>query len=857
MAAHQKRKILTASASALLIALSLFAAVKHVAAHRTQTQSADIQMSVEAGFNGYYRLNQWVPLLVTLSNVGPDVSGQVRVTGLDTAGLAGGEYVTDIDLPNKSSKQVFLYVTLSNVQQVNVELVTQADGVIASDSPNVQLAQPTDLLFGMITESPRGTVDVQQAHTAATTAHQVNWHVENVPDNPQGLRSLDALVLTDVDTGNLTINQRQALDGWVRAGGHLVVTGGPNWQRTQVGVAAMLPLMPNGTTTLTSLPSLAAYSGFASETLAAPQDTPIIVAQGTLQPNASVLAADGGTPLLIRHNYGQGIVDYLAVDPGIEPYASWQDRSAFWDTLLISAPQQPSWINGIVQSDSAQTAANLIAGLRLPDVAQLALFLGIYILLIGPVNYLILNRIGQRELAWLTIPLIVVASSVFAFLTGLSLRGTQATINRIALVQVWPDNDHAQVDGVIGLLAPRRSTYSLTVHDGFTLRSLTSTSSIGGLNASLGVSIDEYPDYTAQDVAVDAGLTAVFATSGTTKAIPIQGSATITLPQSQPTPLTTSPVIVSGIVHNTTGMRLQDAVVLVSGSRQDIGTLEPDASANFSINVGTNFPAAPLTLGNKPTVLTSALTIYRNGYYGTDQTVRDVLGRNYVDPNLGLTNYALGYGNTPEEQEARRRAAFIRSLAVDTDASGGRGDGVYVVGWASTSPINVDLQGAAYITEDTTMYIYRLPATMQGTGTVEVPPGLTRWSVDKDALFRHSTPYDLSVQAGQEVDLSYTPLPLASLDKVTQLTVYAQAQNSLDGTLSLWNWSDGTWEDLTTPTSSQSPYTTVSTPDRFIGPGKAVRVRVTPGSGQSLTSYTRLEVIYDGTTASSPAQGGS
>src|SRR5207244_1571927 len=159
--------------------------------------------------------------------------------------------------------------------------------------------------------------------------------------------------------------------------------------------------------------------------------------------------------------------------------------------------------------------------------------------------------------------------------------GTQATINRLALVQVWPGSDQAQVDGVIGLLAPRRSTYTLTAHDGLTLRGLLDETNIGGTGSDLNATINQYPDYEARDVPVDAGLTAVFATNGYTKAAAIDGSAVITLSQEKPTPLQ-NPIKISGVVKNTTGQTLEDAVVLVSGSSQSIGTLNPGDSQPFN-----------------------------------------------------------------------------------------------------------------------------------------------------------------------------------------------------------------------------------------------------------------------------------
>ena len=47
-------------------------------------------------------------------------------------------------------------------------------------------------------------------------------------------------------------------------------------------------------------------------------------------------------------------------------------------------------------------------------------------------------------------PLIIFGCSIISYVTGFSLRGTQATINRMALVQVWPGTDRAEVSGIVG-----------------------------------------------------------------------------------------------------------------------------------------------------------------------------------------------------------------------------------------------------------------------------------------------------------------------------------------------------------------------------------------------------------------------
>src|SRR5207253_761581 len=117
------------------------------------------------------------------------------------------------------------------------------------------------------TESPRGTIDLKSVRLGIGDVFQANWRLDNIPHTTDGLRGLDVMIFSDADTGNLSSDQRRAIEEWVLAGGHLVVAGGPNWQKTQAGLAQLLPVKASASTTLTSLPSLAAYAGRPNDTL--------------------------------------------------------------------------------------------------------------------------------------------------------------------------------------------------------------------------------------------------------------------------------------------------------------------------------------------------------------------------------------------------------------------------------------------------------------------------------------------------------------------------------------------------------------------------------------------------------------
>jgi hypothetical protein len=848
-----------------LISLILLSALAlNPIGHTIQAQQdAPLSLSVEAGYDGYFRAGDWSPVRVNVTNNGPDVQGELRVFATDLFGAPADVYATPIDLPTRSSKQVFLYIPLNDLaQEIRVELVRD-DQVLISVARTMRASRSGDMLFALLTDTLRGGIDLTVVRTGVGETRQANWRTENVPPRGVALRGLDALVLIDADTGALTVEQREAIADWVAGGGHLVVAGGPSWQKTRAGLSELLPLQPTGTTTLTSLPAVAAFAGRPADRLEA-QGSAIVVAVGDVLPGASILIEESGLPILVRHAIGAGIVDYLTIDPGLEPIPAWTERNQFWFTLLTTSGQRPTWSRGITGTVQAQVAADYVSGLRLPDVFQLSAFLIVYVLLVGPVNYLFLRRLRRRELAWITIPLIVIGASALYYLTGFNLRGTQAIVNRLALVQVWPDGSRAQVDGVIGLLAPRRGTYDLQVQPGFALRVLTSEQFVR-IGATSGITVVETGQAAARSVLIDAGTTVAFATTGYINAAPLEGNATILL--SEESPMSSSAAVpigiatevmpprITGQVRNTTGMTLHDAVALALGSATPIGTLAPGESRAFEIALRTD-QAPPLWIGDPSLIAATIPRSSRVGALRPDMTIRHILGDTYM---INRPLFAgRGFETTPERQRLWRRQLFLQSVATDLDPSGGRGTDVFIAGWAEESPLEVTLADTPFLQEDTTLYIYRLPVTVEtvsDSGMAEVPSAYLSWTASEPSGRRDISPYDVRIQLTDSFTFRFTPMPLMALTDVAEIRLVTQAGNSASigrGAFALWDWRAGSWETVgITP-----PLTRITNdPARFIGPGGAVEVRVEAGASNTSLYYERIDIRLYGRLAAASPQG--
>ncbi len=796
--------------SIAVAALALLVSILPPTIARAQQNSA-VRLTLEAAYEGYYRTGQWLPMLVSVSNSGPSFNGVLRLSAPDVGNFPANNYNTPIDLPQQSSKQVFLYMPANEQsRQARVELISE-DRIIASVTQDLKLMRDFDMLFAIVTESPRGTIDLKAIRSGMGDAYQANWRIDNIPRMSEALRGLDGLIFDDVDTGALSTEQRQAIEDWVIAGGHLVVTGGPNWQKTQAGISKLLPIQPTTTTTLTNLPAIAEFAGKPNANLQAASGSTIVTVQGTLTADARTLVAQSGVPLIVRHFVGGGLVDYVTVDPGLSPFDAWTDRGAFWFNLLETGAQSPSWSSGISTQNLGYGAANYVTGLRLPDVLQLMLFLGLYIVVIGPINYAILWRLKRREWAWLTIPLIVVVTAVIYYATGFSLRGSSAIVNRMAVVQVFPGSDRGKIDAIIGVLAPRRAVYDLTVDNGYTLRPISADDGAGGmLGPTTPISVFAGTNYEARGFPVDAGTTTAFTSSGYVDVKSIGGDATIILTEgsyARTQTRTNTSSRITGTVRNTTGMLLRDVVVLASGSSQVIGTLAPGETRNFQLVMDASGRySPPVSLGNLGINMFSFGTGRNNRGLDPETTARQIMGQNYyADQRWGSAG--RGLETSPERQELIRRIKLLRAIVVDQEPTGGRGTGVYVIAWTNESPLKVELKTGQYATEDTTMYVYQLPVevkTSTTSGVVELPNPYITWTPTVDSMRREITPYEFSVQPADKLAFRFTPMPTMRFSEVVEMRVNLTprdqtATRQLPRAIYLRNWGTGQWEKFDYP----------------------------------------------------------
>jgi hypothetical protein len=507
----------------------------------------------------------------------------------------------------------------------------------------------------------------------------------------------------------------------------------------------------------------------------------------------------------------------------------WGGLTELWMTLATTVHSRPSWSYGFQNWDQANSAANILPGVDvLPDILPLIAFLGLYILLIGPLNYLILNRINRREWAWVTIPAFIILFSALAWILGFNLRGNEVTLGRISVVQSWPEAERAQTETLVSLLSPRRAQYSLSTNDMSFLAPIPGIGPQGGLfsgTSPTNTHIQQSEVFRAVDFPIDSSYIATFHTRVTHPKPDISGRASLTYDTANSTQ------IFRGSVSNNTDLTLYYPVVLVRGQTLELQKpLQPGDVAPFEITIAGEGLASPTPLAYSNSSFSSYyLRSISFSSGGNQRTVNDILGQELAEQ---VELYFRGGNATPEEQEALRRQQFLSSF-VD-DAYGlldGRGDHVYFAGWTSTPVQDVSLEGANWRAIDTTLYLVQLNIeTAPPPNQVVIASDQFTWFTQNRTTLADLAPIDLNLQqVGDEVTFQFTPLPDAVLRQVDELTLFVNRNQNSARTvpLQLWNYDKGDWDEVKVEGSNQ---VAIREPGAYLGAENAVQVRITADS---------------------------
>jgi hypothetical protein len=450
-----------------LLLAALLTGLTGLYAHTASAQSAGLTMTATTAFDGYTKYGEWLPVWIDLKNIGADVHGEVRISIQSSQGTL--VFAAPVELPAGSHKRFPIYVLPNNFSRELVIQLTNKGVSLATAKATVRPQPNITYLIGILAPE-RGAlallngINLPGMNTRPKVL--VDLKLDELPDKSAGLHSFDLLILNDTDTSTLSPEQSAALAGWVQNGGHLVIGGGAGAQRTVSGLdPALLPVQIEGTTELDNLgvEPISSYAKTNNILLAGPFASARATASG-----GTTVAGKIDQPLVQEMSTGSGTVHWVALDLATVPFDGWPGTEAFWEMLIGPGgayPENMPFDTSIRQwrANSLFYALSNIPSLDLPSIRGLSILLIIYILIVGPLNYVVLRRLKRMQLAWLTIPALTAVFTAAAFGIGYTMRGTDLVLNKISLIDARPDGN-AAITSYMGLFSPRQQSYKVLVN---------------------------------------------------------------------------------------------------------------------------------------------------------------------------------------------------------------------------------------------------------------------------------------------------------------------------------------------------------------------------------------------------------
>jgi len=532
-------------------------------------------IEAQAGFDRLYEESSAVPVVVTARNDGPAIDGTILVSAVASDTGVSLVYSAPISLPTGSDKRVPLVVYLPAFSSgLSVRLVSGDEVVAQTRTERLNNVQRDEMFYGVITPDPGRLAFLETVTGGRSGADVAFLTLADLPEVSAAWAALDVLVIDDTDTSRLTPGQMSAMRAWLDGGGQLVVTGGTGGPQTAAGLADLLPVSVSAVESVSDLSALGAFAGEPID----PGAYPVTIS--SLTSGESLIHQDG-LPLLARRDTGRGAVTFLALDPKAAPLSGWMGEDQLWAEIAANAPLLPPWAGGAREGYAATQSVSYIPGLRLPSIWQLILFLLLYLLIIGPVNYLVLRRINRRELAWITIPALVLLFSAVTFFTGFRTRGNTTTLNTMTVAFGSVEGEQVQSQTIMGLYSPRRATYDVTLP--YDSAAYPFTQGFGTLVSGSNLNrIDRAADLTLRGVRTDTSEVATFIVESHQPRPAISATAAQSAGNENEIEVT---------VRNNTGEPLEHAVLVYGQSQRSLGTLAPGEERSMGLRI----PTVPIT----------------------------------------------------------------------------------------------------------------------------------------------------------------------------------------------------------------------------------------------------------------------
>jgi hypothetical protein len=472
---------------------------------------AQVTLEARLGLQGALRLGKWNAVTVQVHNAGASVMGTLGVRTWLGSEARGDFHTTTfsrpVELPPGARKRFTFAVPISGIADPVEITLRMGETVLAQHRLDLREALHAEQVIVGLTQDV--SLDFLATVFAKTHTRVVYLPPSELPQHWSGYDSVSAVVVKGVSLQALSAGQNTALHAWLANGGTLIAAGDSQYTLlTEPRLRALLPVEVLGLQQVEGLPALVAHYEVPFP------ETPMVVVRARLT-RGHVLIGTPETPLLVQRRFGKGRVVFLAVDYAMQPFPSWQGRSALWNDIL-QTPENIDFARLFAELgmlDEAHPIMKLFGRpvLKFPSHLTIAGYVLLYCGLLAVLFWRMSKHPERCWRYWGGVVLVLVVFALYA-LSPLLERGLNqpALIFDVTTMELLPETGYAHLQGHLGVFSVRGGQFDLAFQQPETILRHTFTRGVGKAGKDLEASVAG--NFTLHNITLEPWALRVFST---------------------------------------------------------------------------------------------------------------------------------------------------------------------------------------------------------------------------------------------------------------------------------------------------------------------------------------------------------
>ena len=449
------KRLKTKLFSLLLVCLMFCLGMGMVTVNAKTNKDTGFELNVEAGLEG--KVLDYTPFQVNITATSDkNFKGTIRITPLSGDGRVISSTSTDVTLAAGESKTINMTCSGMDGNYYKIELLNVKGKVVHTQKEKMEILAESKVLMGVLSNDMNAVSYMNNAYVGEEKRISlIALDAKMFPVESCNLESLSVILVDNYDMSNLTEEQINSLEQWVRKGGKLILSLGANYQTILYGGLERFGMETNGELIKQTLVSEADIEYQM-------KDVPCLAVS---MADAKTMDVGVTNAQFTYKEYGEGTIAVLPYAVGMKPIAQNADAVTLCSQIIQTILETDHSLdkNFMKYNFSLDSLVDIADQSEdKPSALLYAVILLLYVALIGPGIYFILKKMKKSEKIWIAMPVIVVLFVGIIYITGRFYRIDKPIMNNVSLVFL---SDESQLEYVCSnIICPKAKKYNVSIN---------------------------------------------------------------------------------------------------------------------------------------------------------------------------------------------------------------------------------------------------------------------------------------------------------------------------------------------------------------------------------------------------------